>query len=163
MTAANLPYARDGRFQMNPRDLGLDPLRVEVEVLARAAHADHRTVPAALEIAQVAVFLQMNLREPLHIADSVIARHQQAHWRALRDRQRIAVERVNYHRIGLHGVFERKAAAELLVQFKGLLAEHDFLLSAVGPEKHHFARLRPNSGLVQHLAQWYAGEAPAGG
>src|ERR1700704_1787543 len=105
----------------------------------------------------------MNTREPLHIADAVITRHHQAHWRTLRDRQRITVERVNDHRLRLHRVFERNAAAELLVQLKGLLAEDDFLLSAVSPEEHHFARLRANSGLVQHLTQWHAGEAPAGG
>src|ERR1700681_3437130 len=163
MAVADLSHARDGRFQMDPRDLGLDPLRVEVEMLASAAHANDRAVPSALKVAQVAVFLQMNLREPLHIADSVITRHQQAYWRTLRDRQRIAVERVNDHRLRLHCVFEGNTAAELLIQLKGLLAEDDFLLSAIGPEEHHFARLRANSGLVQHLAQWNAGEAPAGG
>src|ERR1700676_45736 len=152
MAVADLSHARDGRFKMDPRDLGLDPLRIEVEILARAAHADYRAVPAALKVAQVAVFLQMNLREPLHIADSVITRHHQAHWRTLRDRQRIAVERVNDHRLRLHCVFEGNAATELLVQLKGLLAEDDFLISAVGPEEYHFARLRANSGLVQGRA-----------
>src|SRR6476660_7213493 len=105
----------------------------------------------------------MNLREPLHVAHPVITRHHQPHWRTLRDRQRIAVERVYDHRLRLHRIFEGDATSELLVELKGLLAKDHFLLSAVGPEEHYFARLWSYSGLIQYLAQGYAGEASTGG
>jgi hypothetical protein len=116
MRIANFLHTRDCRLQMHARDLRLDPLGVEVGVLARAPYADYRPVPTSLEVTKVAVLLQMNLGNPLHIGDAVPARHDQAQWRSLRHRQRIAVQRPREHRFGLHRVFQCYAAPELLVE-----------------------------------------------
>ena len=78
MRVALLPHARDRRFQMDPRDLGLHPLRARVGILTRAADADDRPVPAGLVVAEIAVFLQVNLGEPFHVGNAVPARHDQA-------------------------------------------------------------------------------------
>jgi len=63
---------------VEPRDLGLHPLRAGVGILTRAADAEERPVPASLIVAEIAVLLQVNLGEPLHVGNAVPAWHDHA-------------------------------------------------------------------------------------
>ena len=56
--------------------------------------AQEIAVPARLEIAEIAILLQMDFCQPLHIGDTIPARHDEPNWKALIACKRLAVESV---------------------------------------------------------------------
>src|ERR1700674_5168388 len=95
----------------------------------------------------------MYFREPLHVRHAVPPRHDEPHRESLIARERIAIQRVGYERFWLHRVFESDAAAELLFEFVGLLAERDVQWSAIGAKADHFPSFGVDSELFQYSAQ----------
>ncbi len=117
--------------------------------LSRASDAAQRAIPAGLEIAEIAVFLQMHFGQPFHIGNAVPAGHDQTNGRALIARERLAVQRVSQQRLRFHSVFERNAPAKLLFELVGVFPENNVLFASVRTEKYDLARLRAHAHVFQ--------------
>ena len=83
-----------------------------------------RAVPARLELAEVLIFLHVDLREPLDVGHAVPARHDQPQREALVLGERLAVQRVGQERLGRQRLLARQAAAELLFDLELLRPRH---------------------------------------
>src|SRR5262249_35971059 len=118
MARAVLCDARNVRLQLHVRDGDLVPLHFFVDHLA-----SYGAVPSRLIFSEVLFFLNVNLRQPLHIGDTVPARHDQSQWKALMFRQWFAVERPSQEWVVRHGFFTIQTASELLIEFVLLRAE----------------------------------------
>ena len=85
--------------------------------------------------------------------------HEQAQRRALMFRQRLAVQRVDDHRIGGQRHVAREASPERLIELDLLLAEVGFLFAVIGAEEDHFVAIGFEAGFLEHLAKRHAGPA----
>jgi hypothetical protein len=80
-------HAGEKRFRLHRGDAGLCPFHFAVNRFAA-----QRAVVAALELAEIGVFLRVHVRQPFDVRHTVPARHEETQRRALMTRQRFAVE-----------------------------------------------------------------------
>src|SRR5262249_35829513 len=142
-------HTRDERLELHPGDGGFLPLHLAVDHLPL-----ERPVPPCLELAEVLLFLYVDLRQPLHIGDAVPAGHDQAKRRTLMACERLTVERIGQERLAGKSLLAIQAASELLLHLEGLATELDVLFALVGSEEHKLAGLSLDSSLVENRLEW---------
>src|SRR5262249_26018237 len=116
-----------------------------------------RAIPARLEPSEVLLFLQVNVVEPLHVADTVIAWDDEAKRRTLMLGERLAVERIGEEQFRSERLVARQAPSEVLLERELLCAPLDIFLPVIGAKKHELARRRVHAGGVEHRLQRQAG------
>src|SRR5439155_23820614 len=109
--------------------------------------------PARLILARVGVFLNVNLREPFHVADAIPSRNEEPKRRALMLRQWLAVQRPREERFGRQRLFAIQAAPERHVDLELLRAPFDFLFAVIVAEEDELARRRFHACRIEHRFQ----------
>ena len=162
MSCSRFANPRHHRLQLQAGDFRFHPLGPGIRFFAGAADAFQRPVPPSLVISHVAIFLKMNLSQPLHVRHAIPTRHDEPNREALAPGERLTIQRICQYRFWSHGIFQGQTAAKLLLQLKSLLPEDDILLAMIAAEENHFASLRRDSNLLQDSAEGNPGELPAG-